>query len=215
MHLVQSYESVVRDNQTGLAARVMVIPRRSLSRPLPETATISGSTVLSIPGEAEHIITTLGAREITRVHPDQLIPFVAGIVTGMPELSGSAIGSDLQGARMFALDRLLSAERLPFSPADLEFAKALVEEPLVPFEQSPLGAVSLAGIARAGAVATGTYVGFIVAGSSPLLLITVPAGMIICGAAWGIGEGLRRRFESLLSTVPQEPPKKRKGRRRR
>jgi hypothetical protein len=68
---------------------------------------------------------------------------------------------------------------------------------VVPVELSPLGAESLAGVlTKAGGGAVGLVVGVASSGGTPLLLLTVPAGMILCGAAAGIAsaleQGLRR-----------------------
>jgi hypothetical protein len=67
------------------------------------------------------------------------------------------------------------------------FAEYVSYARVIPFEQSPLGAESLAAIAanavKGGTVTIGATIGFIAAGPTSLLLITVPAGIILCGAA--------------------------------
>lgn len=67
------------------------------------------------------------------------------------------------------------------------FAQYIAYTKLVPIEESPLGAEALATIAassvKAGTVTVGVTVGFIVAGATPFLLITVPLGIILCGSA--------------------------------
>lgn len=200
MNLVQYYETVVRDNATSLAARLVVFPRRSLEGP---GVIHTGSMEFREASETEHFLAILGAREILEVSPDKLLPILAGIITEMPQLSAGARGTEHLTARMYYARQLISGESLPLAGADLRFAEALLNEELVPFESSPLQAVSLAQLTKASGVATGAYIGFVIAGETPLLLITVPAGMMICGAAAGIGEGLRRRFEALLSKNPR------------
>src|SRR5262249_29369501 len=74
---------------------------------------------------------------------------------------------------------------------DLRFAEKVSFEPLIPFEGSPLTSESLAKLATtATGAGFGAFVGFVAFGSGPLLLITVPAGMVICGAAKGIAQAL-------------------------
>ena len=80
-----------------------------------------------------------------------------------------------------------------------EFAETLAFGEVVPFELSPLGAESLAGVVlKGGGIAAGAAVGIASGGPTPLLLITVPAGMILCGAAAGVAaaleQGLRQRL---------------------
>jgi hypothetical protein len=69
----------------------------------------------------------------------------------------------------------------------LAFASYVLTARIIPFESSPLGAESLASIAassvKAGTVTLGATVGYIAAGSTPFLLITVPLGIILCGAS--------------------------------
>jgi hypothetical protein len=69
----------------------------------------------------------------------------------------------------------------------IRFSEYVSYARVIPFEQSPLGAESLAAIAanavKGGTVTIGTTIGFMAAGPTPLLLITVPAGIILCGAA--------------------------------
>jgi hypothetical protein len=89
-------------------------------------------------------------------------------------------------------------------PEYFEFAAYLAMTPVVPFENSPLSAESLGNLlTKAGGYGVGAYIGFITGGTTPLLFITVPAGMVICGAAAGIGrgleEGLRSRVRTLIS----------------
>jgi hypothetical protein len=79
---------------------------------------------------------------------------------------------------------------------------------LIPFQESPIDLHSLAELAvKATGVGLGAYAGFVASGGTPLVLITVPAGMILCGAAAGFGraleEGLRTRILSLMG-VPEK-----------
>jgi hypothetical protein len=70
---------------------------------------------------------------------------------------------------------------------------------LVPFESSPLSAKALSDLAAAGGgigAAVGAY-----ATGDPLLLLAVPAGIVVCGAAHGLSEALRIGLRAKLLTL--------------
>jgi len=89
------------------------------------------------------------------------------------------------------------------------FAEYLSFEAVVPFESSPLGPKSLATLVGATGTA-GAALGY-AAGADPIVLVTVPAGIVIAGAAIGIGagaavgfaEGIRHQLCRLMR-VPEE-----------
>ena len=75
---------------------------------------------------------------------------------------------------------------------------AFFEEPCIVIEQSPPELASLASLLKqGGGVAVGAFVG-LHAASGPMLLVTVPAGMLIVGAAAGIGSALEAGLRDLL-----------------
>lgn len=94
-------------------------------------------------------------------------------------------------------------ERLKERPEFYEFAEYVSMTPVIPFENSPLSAESLGALlTKVGGYGVGAYIGFlIVGGSTPLLLITVPAGMIICGAAAGISQGLEKGLKERIYKI--------------
>jgi hypothetical protein len=85
----------------------------------------------------------------------------------------------------------------------IAFSEYLICARIVPFESSPLSAESLGSIVMTTGVGMGAYAGYVVAGHTPLLFVLVPAGMVLFGAAAGIGkaleEGLRERILRLIS----------------
>jgi hypothetical protein len=95
-------------------------------------------------------------------------------------------------------------------PQVLEFAEYASFASIVPFEQSPLAGEALANLLASGSGAgIGAGIGVMVAGGpTPLLFITVPAGIIICGSAKGIAdglaEGLRYRVRRLMGLKPRD-----------
>lgn len=89
------------------------------------------------------------------------------------------------------------------------FAEYVTLEKLVPFEKSPLDAQSFANIATtASPWVVGAVMGFVAAGPTlPLLLVTVPLGIILCQTAKAVAEGLEYQIRRLMG-VPAIPPDK-------
>ena len=118
----------------------------------------------------EAMVLELGLEPIGQIAPGNFIPALAQCLAERPLEEGEYPSSDY-----------------------VAFAEYLAFAQLIPFEESPLEGTSLGSIVATGSGgAIGAYVGFAVAGGpTPLLLVTVPAGMIICGAAMGTAEGLQ------------------------
>jgi hypothetical protein len=71
------------------------------------------------------------------------------------------------------------------------FAEQLVDAPVIPIEESPLSGASLAQLMSRAPDAAGALLGIAVGHDHPLLLvITVPAGIVIVGAATGVAQAL-------------------------
>jgi len=92
-------------------------------------------------------------------------------------------------------------------PELLAFADQVSSQALVPFETSPLGPHSLADIGKmVSQFGPGTMIGVVAAGHTPLVLITVPVGIVLCGAAAGVARalytGLQYRILKLMG-LPQ------------
>jgi hypothetical protein len=101
----------------------------------------------------------------------------------------------------------------PDDSIDLEltrFIEHLSYSPVIPVELSPLDLHSLGEVLTKGSgVAVGAWAGVVASGGTPLILLTVPAGMIIGGAAAGVGhaleEGLRERITGWIRTKRKRP----------
>ncbi len=91
----------------------------------------------------------------------------------------------------------------PWQIADMEpeialFVENVAFSEVIPVRTNPLNLESLATVLATGSgVAIGAWAGVVASGGTPLILITVPVGMVIGGAAAGVGraleEGLRER----------------------
>jgi hypothetical protein len=89
------------------------------------------------------------------------------------------------------------------------FATYVTNSRVVPFERSPISMESIVQIVKAsGGAGIGATVGLLAGGGTPLMLVTVPAGIILCGAATGIAsaleEGLRLRVLGLMGVKPRK-----------
>jgi hypothetical protein len=187
--VTQIYETEVEQPAIDQAVRFLIVPARSLA---------ADPAILGHPEElmAELELRLLGGP----LHASELPYAIASLL--LRDDAGEAW-------EHFNLVR----DRLPAFQADhgavLRFSEYVTFAPVVPFEHSPLGGEALAKLlTRASGAGIGAGIGIMVAGGpTPLLLITVPAGMIICGSAKGIAdgleEGLRYRVRHLMGLKPK------------
>ena len=85
------------------------------------------------------------------------------------------------------------------TPADTIFGEKAAFDNLMPFERSPIELESLGKlVVSATGAGIGAYAGFVLAGSTPFLLVAIPAGMIICRAAKGIADALEQGLREKL-----------------
>jgi len=183
VNMLQTYETSVMSKESPHAMHVIVVPSSSLPS-LPATPPLA-----LFPTEV--VLQELGLVALATTNPSNLARHLAVLFS--PQVPDYELFQTLSVAAMAP-----SAQFQP-SPDDIRFAECVSFERVIPIEQSPLIQESLAKLATtASGVGIGAYIGFVAFGQSPLLLITVPAGIIICGAARGIGqaleEGLRDRI---------------------
>jgi hypothetical protein len=99
-------------------------------------------------------------------------------------------------------------------PALFDFAEELSFAEIVPFEFSPLSLQSLASIAlraaQGGAVSLGAVTAFIVVGQTPLLVVAVPAGIVLCGGAIAFGKWLDQHRDEIFAKILQLKPRRRR-----
>jgi hypothetical protein len=79
-------------------------------------------------------------------------------------------------------------------PNSIGFAEYVAFSEVVPFEESPLRSKSLMTLA----VATGAKIGLIAGGATPFVLLTVPAGIILCTAGVIFGPALGEKVSKLI-----------------
>jgi hypothetical protein len=192
---VQTYETVITSWDNEWQLTFLVIPRRSISA----SAAYRGEQVEITP---EIVKSGLEAKDIpfggtptdSRHWVENSVISPLALMLIMQE-NGLGIGEILRRG-----DTLL--ELSPEGWNSLEFVRGVIENSEIPFEQSPLEGKTIESlITKAGSAggAIGAYVGWIMAGNSPWLLITVPAGMILCGAASGVASGLNQGLKEKIS----------------
>lgn len=179
----QYHETTIVDSKTDLSTNVISIPSRSYS------------------DSTEEAVDTLLGNEfdvISDLRSGRLLLPLALVLSGADDYDSYEVASHEDWYQ----------ESIDVEQEFIDFAESLAYAPIIPFEASPLEGEALGTIV--GSFGVGATVGFIVAGPSPLLFITVPAGIIICEAARGAGSGLRQRLYDLLSggsseDDPEEP----------
>lgn len=189
MKMLQMYETTIMSDDSPHAMHVVVVPGRS--EPMGDSA------------QPDRLLKALGLTKLAPADASNLAMQLALVLTpGLPAHDvPQALGAAMQGY----------FPSLPLSPDDVRFAEIAASERLIPFEQSPLSLESLGRlVTTAGGAGVGAYVGFVAFGSGPMLLITVPAGMMICGAARGVAqaleEGLKDRLLTWIKGHGAEPP---------
>lgn len=199
---VQMYETVVQSNDTNTAFFFCTVPSRSL--PL-STVVLDGSQGSKTLSMSDYLLEQLDLRPMFELQEDQLESAVAALMSDEPGLYRAVYDASFLAEKDFHLRRLTELPAaVRFGRAKSDFAAYVLREPVVPFENSPLAADSILDIVtKATGTGIGAYIGFVVAGNSPLLFVSVPAGMVICGAASGLAkgleEGLRGRIRALIS----------------
>ncbi|MDL1989137.1 MAG: hypothetical protein LWX08_16185 [Deltaproteobacteria bacterium] len=79
------------------------------------------------------------------------------------------------------------------------FLEELIYGKHVIIENSPLSMESLANLVNsATGVGLGAFLGFIIGEGRPILFLTVPAGMVICGSAAAVSRALEKGLEKRL-----------------
>lgn len=206
----QLFETEIGVHGTSVAARFVVVPGRALDDP----------DLLKRPRDLLDALEL----ELLKPLPVDTVQQPAAAAAAVPavtpqtqrgvQLALTAILAERESLEAVGLlERMLEAPPAEMSwlaSSDVvSLAEQMTTEPMVPFEASPLGAESLlAVIGKGSGPAIGAAVAVAAFGATPLLLVAVPAGMIVGGAALGVGEalqlGLRNRLLRLMGVRPPE-----------
>ncbi len=184
--LKRIYETTVFDRDGELSFQFMTLPSYNwISPPMPEPVPLSTDILIS---------------EL------QLPCFVLALL--IHEYRGVALAEAIKTAQELIME-------VP-KPFDLlnplrSFTEQVTMWPVVPVEQSPLSGQALATIgtvaARGGPIVLGSTVGILAAGPTPYLLLTVPTGLIFCGAGMAFSRWLYDNRDELLRKLLRVPPR--------
>lgn len=201
MKIMQFYETSITDldGKQGLSA--IIVPNRSI----PNTVETSFDW-----------LDELGFKRAEEISSSEL-PIAIACLIAKNGKSASQDNNDQKDALQLYRQLVMGFSKLKIVEEIgievYEFAEQVSYSRLIPFEQSPLELTTLAELYSkvgviGGATTIGAYAGWCIAGSTPLLILAAPAGMIIfsaaAGIALGLGEGLKKRIIGRLSGENEE-----------
>jgi hypothetical protein len=191
VELVQLYQTTISARAHGYAFRFLTVPSKSLT----------GAIQHDDPPARIVLKEALGIADLQLVQPSRLSYAIAGM------LLADEHPEEVEEAQARAVsDRILqqttAPEKMIVPSADMfEFAEQLAFTRVIPFEESPLALVSLAekaaSIAR-GPIPSSAFIGVLAAGMTPILLITVPAGVILCGTPAAFARAIDGQMPNIL-----------------
>jgi hypothetical protein len=178
MDILQTYETTISSDSGTYSLTALVIPARTYGHLAPNGFSLHEVGEYLFEGKVE---------EIGRTHQIPMDRFVAMLASR-------------QHDGPYPSDELLL------------FANYAATARIIPFEQSPLGADSLASIAtssvKAGTITLGATVGFLSAGPTPFLPITVPLGIVLCGASVSFAKWLEENRKPIWNRLLPPSPKR-------
>jgi hypothetical protein len=194
VELVQLYQTTISARTQGYAFRFLTVPSKSLT----------GAIRHNDPPAQSVLTEALGIADLQPVRPSRLSYAIAGMlrVDEHPEEVEEAQARTLSDR---ILQQTAAPEKMILPSADmLEFAEQLAFTRVIPFEESPLALVSLAEKAASIAkdpIPLGAFIGVLAGGMTPILLITVPAGIILCGAAAAFARAIDGQMPNILQRL--------------
>ncbi|HEY1380433.1 MAG TPA: hypothetical protein VGF55_26765 [Gemmataceae bacterium] len=207
MNVVQSYGTTVADRDTGYSVTFLSFPGKY------ETPAIRGND----PTAKEAVVELLGLRALKPVRASELDRVIANMILaeegeeGLQQVQATAVVAQV-------LQTPSPTPGAPAAPPDLlAFAEQVAYADLIPVEQSPLAAVSLAKLvatAKSAAgyaknpLALGAFVGVLAGTVYPFLLVAVPAGMLLCGTTASIVKAIDARRDDILKKLFGIPAKR-------
>ncbi len=190
---MQFYETTIYNDELTASFSVLTIPGRSL-RDADVFRERAGLTLSTVPE----------VYDASDINAETLLRLLLAAATDVPlnkvPVDGLSIFANKSGHREL-----------------IHFAEYLFHGAQIPFEQSPLAGLSIDKILKSPAT-IGAAAGFVItAAYGPLFIVAVPAGMIICIAAKGIGDGLadglkHKIVKGMTGVAPL--PKKKSGKKK-
>jgi hypothetical protein len=199
MHLSQIYETRLIHLESRKSIWALIVPARSFRAK-------SGHNLGLL------AISKLGLKKVISIRPSNL-----------PFLIASMLVSEDQGSTDYRIRECVKAvngqtQSLLETP-EFEFAEQIAFSNIIPFEHSPLSQDSLASLvsvsttgkqaASASLVRTQSEVE--TENETPLLLVSHPKGLVICGAGPGVQNALRQGlWDKILEFLQGKPKPKKK-----
>lgn len=191
METIRLYETTVLDHDRKYEAHILVVPKRAFWE---------GN--LSLLENPSMLMAALGLELLQPLYSPDFLPH-ALIAAILDEENKDEASQRLQ--RMLAGPQERAFEGIDSTL--VEFSHELVFAELVPFEASSPVYRSLASVAiLGGVIKVGTTVGLVAAGGTPFVLITVPLGIVLCGAAvLAVGYVMQKLVEPPTPPTPPTP----------
>jgi hypothetical protein len=165
---IRLYETTILDPERKYAAQLLVVPKRAFWE---------GN--LSLLENPSQLMDTLGLELLQPLPSPAYLPHALAAAFSAYDNKDEAsqlLQKMLAGPQEHAFENI--------APALIEFCHELAFAELVPFEASSPIFRSLANVTiMSKIVAAGTTIGLVAAGGTPFVLVTVPLGIVLCGAA--------------------------------
>jgi hypothetical protein len=173
MTLIQTFETSISNKSGEYAGRFIIVPRGAMA-------------VNKASWEIDTLKKMLNLSILEPIYPLNLSRAVASL------LRARETGYDVMGYYKDAINAPSEVLRELFGEELLSFVEQLCFFDLVPLEESPFDLEPFAKLftKASKASALGAFAGWVIAGGTVWILVTMPACMIIFGAASGIAQGL-------------------------
>lgn len=198
MEIYRVNETTIAERSKGYAVRILT----STSAQLSDCSTDDEAALRRVIKDA------VGIDSFKQIEPSELATAVHGMLRADNEKS------ELERLRASAVILHVLGETAPASsPAYRDkdmwsFAQHIAFADIVPFEESPVALISLASKAAAlskNGVALGAFIGVAAGGLTPLLLITVPSGIVLCATAIAFAKVIDARRDEIFSKLFGRP----------
>ena len=183
MDAIRSFTTSVADRETGLRAEISVLPAASLREEFDYRAPENVTGRLGVVGQ--------------RLSPSQLPYALTFVLDTAGALEGLSIFQPVTDPNRFWAE--------PNRQQLLQFSEFVAFSELVPVEHSPWDLHSLATLAtalRPSTLMLGAVTGLAAGAGTPLVLLTVPAGIVLVGSAQLLNDALRAYVHMRLAGVP-------------
>lgn len=201
MAVEQFYETVLIDAETNGGVRIISVPAAAF--PEEERGRLSTPT-LAVEAGPEPLVIPPIAVEFAQVFEEaNFVGFFSA--ANLDQLVGAVLVADSNDGRVpreTYVDWRWITQESRFARA----ASYIATERVIPLTASSIDLHSFADIAASmGGAGVGAFVGLVVVGSSPLLFLAVPAGVILVMASRGAGRAVAAAAEYHLRNLLRVP----------